>query len=266
MKISIITPNRNGGRFLDACVRSVLAQRAAGVELEYLFYDGLSTDDSLARLEPHRAHIDRVVAEADRGPASALNKGFAAATGEIIGWLNADDLYVPDALARVAETMRRHPRAAMAFGRCLIVDEEGREIRRGITRFKEAFFPVSSRFTFQCINYISQPATFFRRSAYERAGGLREDLKAAFDYEFFLRLWRQGGAVRVPGPPLAAFRWHTSSISGQHFARQFREEFEAARADAGTWSLQTLLHLGVRWGIVGCYAWMTRRNRPGRAP
>lgn len=264
MKISIITPNRNGARFLEASVRSVLAQRVPGLEMEYLFYDGLSTDNSVALLEPYRGQIDRVVVEADRGPASALNKGLAATTGDVIGWLNADDLLLPGALQRVADTFARHPGRALAFGRCLIVDEAGREIRRGITRFKESFFPLSSRFTFQCINYLSQPATFFRRSAWERAGGVREDLKAAFDYEFFLRLWREGGAVRVPGPPLAAFRWHAASISSQHFERQFREEFEAARADAGTWSLQTLLHLGVRWGIVGSYTWMTRHQRAGR--
>lgn len=265
MKITVITPNFNGGRHLEACLRSVRAQRAEGVELEHIVLDGGSRDDSHTILERHRAEIDRLIIEPDRGPADAINKGFRLATGELVGWINADDVLAPGALARVIDTARRRPKAAFYFGRCRIIDEEDREIRRGITRFKEAFFPISSRFVFQCINYISQPATVFRRSAVEAAGPLRDDLKAAFDYEFFLRLWRQGGAVRVPGPPLADFRWHATSISGQHFARQFREEYEAARADAGRFAPQTLIHLFVRWGIVGCYTWMTRAQRAGRA-
>lgn len=261
MKISIITPNYNGGRHLEACVRSIHQQRADGVEVEHLVLDGGSRDDSHAILERYREGINRLVIAPDRGPADAINKGFRLATGDLVGWLNSDDVLSPGALARVVQTARRRPDAALYFGRCRIIDEEDREIRRGITRFKEAFYPISCRFVFQCINYISQPATIFRRSAVEAAGPLRVDLKAAFDYEFFLRLWRQGGAARVPGPPLADFRWHAASISGRHFARQFQEEYEAARADAGRFAPQTLIHLGVRWGIVACYTWMTRMPR-----
>jgi glycosyltransferase involved in cell wall biosynthesis len=265
MKISIVTPNFNGGRHLDACLRSVHIQRAPGIDIEHIVIDGGSRDESHAILDQWRAHLARVVIEPDRGPADAINKGLRLASGELVGWLNADDYLLPGALTRFVETASRRPNAALYFGRCLIVDEQDREIRRGITRFKEAFFPISSRFVFQCINYISQPATLFRRAAIEAAGPLREELKAAFDYEFFLRLWRQGGAVCVPGGPLAAFRWHAASISGQQFARQFREEYEAARADAGRFAPQTLIHLGVRWGIVGCYTWMTRAHRAERA-
>lgn len=265
MKVSLITPNWNGARYLDACLRSVHAQRDAGVNLEHIVVDGGSSDDSLAIIERHRAGIDHLIVERDRGPADAINKGFRLATGELVGWLNADDVMYPTTLSRYVAAANNHPDASFYFGRCRIINDQDEEIRTGITRFKESFFPFSSRFTFQCINYISQPATMFRRSAVEAAGLLREDMKAAFDYEFFLRLWRQGGAVQVRGEPLAAFRWHAASISGQHFARQFKEEYEAARADAGRFSLQTLIHLGVRWGIVGSYTLMTRRHRKGDA-
>ena len=155
---------------------------------------------------------------------------------------------------------QRHPNRALAFGHCPIIDEAGNEIRQPITRFKECFFSFSCRFTVQCINYISQPATCFRTAAVRRVGPLREDMKAAWDYEFILRLWRQGGAVRVRRPPIASFRWHAQSISGANFNRQFREEFEVARADAGRFSPQTLIHAGVRWGIVGIYSLMARKR------
>jgi glycosyltransferase involved in cell wall biosynthesis len=263
MKVSIVTPNFNGARFLEAAIRSVLAQRDDGVDLEYIVADGGSTDGSLAIVERYRGRIDRFIGGPDSGPASAINKGLAAASGDILGWLNSDDLYRPGALRRVVEALAPHPARALAFGRCRIVDEDGREIRRGITRFKESFFPVSSRFVIQSINYVSQPAMFFRRRAWIEAGPLREDLAAAFDYDLLLRLWRRGGAVRLSPPPLADFRWHPGSISGRRFARQFREEWEAAARDAGRWAPQTLAHWFVRWGIVGSYSAMAAARRRG---
>ena len=266
MKISIIMPNRNGDRYIEQAIRSVLAQRQdKEVELEFLVIDGASTDTSLQIIDRYLPDIARVISEKDRGPASAINKGLRLATGEIIGWLNADDYYFPGALARMVEVVKKRPGHAIYFGRCPIIGETGVEIRKGITAFKECFFPASSRFTIQCINYLSQPATFFTRGAFERAGPLREDLRAAFDYEFFLRLWRQGGAARIPGKPVAAFRWHEVSISGLDFERQFREEYEAAVRDAGRFSPQALCHWFVRWGIVGSYSLMAiYRRKSGR--
>jgi hypothetical protein len=104
---------------------------------------------------------------------------------------------------------------------------------------------------------MSQPALFFRREIIDNETSLlREDMVAAWDYELFLRLWHYGKAVYIPGPPLAAFRWYGDSISGQNFSIQFKEELEAAKADAGKWSPQVLLHHLVRWGIVGIYSAM----------
>lgn len=253
MKISVITPNFNGARFLETCIRSVVAQRENGFDLEFIVVDGGSSDQSHDILKRWEKYIDLLIIEKDKGPADAINKGFRAASGDWIAWLNADDFYLPSALRRAIATAQEFPSSSFVFGKCIIVDEDGQEIRRGITRFKELFFPISSRFVHQSINYISQPATLIRAAAARAAGPLRPDLKAAFDYEFFLRLWRQGVARRVPGPPLAAFRWHESSISGSQFDRQFREEFEVAKLDAGPWSIQTFLHWFVRWGIVFSY-------------
>lgn len=256
MKFTIITTNKNGGRFLEETIRSVISQRESGVDLEYIVIDGGSADDSLKIIGSYEQDISQIISEPDRGPVSAINKGLRIASGETVAWLNADDRYHPGVLNRVARVMAADPGRALCFGACRIIDEEGREIRRGITRFKEAFFPLSSRFTIQCLNYISQPATFFRRSALETAGYLREDLVAAWDYEFILRLWRQGGAVHVPGPPLADFRWHPASISARRYAVQFKEELDVAAKDAGWPTPQIWIHAIVRWGIVGAYALM----------
>jgi glycosyltransferase involved in cell wall biosynthesis len=263
MKFTIITPNKNGGRFLKETIRSVISQTESGVDLEYIVIDGGSVDDSLKIIRSYEQDISQVISEPDRGPVSAINKGLRLASGEIVAWLNADDRYHPGALKRVAKVMAADPVRALCFGACRIIDEEDREIRKGITRFKEAFFPLSSRFTIQCLNYISQPAMFFRRSALEIAGYLREDLVAAWDYDFILRLWRQGGAVHVPGEPLADFRWHPDSISARRFAVQFKEEFDAAARDAGNLGPQTWIHGIVRWGIVGAYTLMAASRQMG---
>lgn len=257
MKISVITPNYNGERFLEETIRSVTAQKNE-VDLEYIVVDGKSSDKSPDIIRKYSDSIACVISEKDTGPANAINKGLKRATGDIVCWLNADDRFYPDALKRVVEVMSANPDKALCFGHCPIVNERGEEIRAGITRFKEFFFPLSSRFTIQCINYISQPAMFFRRTAFEKAGPLREDWKCAWDYDFILRLWRQGGAIWVKNPPLATFRWHEGSLSGQHFRAQFKEEWDAAVADAGKFSLQALIHLGVRFGIVWSYSAMAR--------
>lgn len=260
VKVSVITPSFNSARFITQTVQSVLAQRGNGLELEYLVLDGGSMDGTLDALKPFRHELDFFRSAPDRGPADAINEGLSRATGELVAWLNADDLYHPDALSRVVRAAKEHPRSALFFGRCCIVDEAGMEIRRPITRFKDAFHPFSCRPLIQSINYISQPAMFFRRTAQQAAGTLRLDLKAAWDYDWVLRLWRHGGAHRVPGAPLADFRWHPGSISGHHYAQQFREELEIARADAGRWSPQAFAHTCVRWGIVTIYRAMARRR------
>ncbi|OQX13528.1 MAG: hypothetical protein BWK76_16025 [Desulfobulbaceae bacterium A2] len=261
MRCSVVTPNYNGAAFLERTITSVLAQAGPEVELEYIVVDGGSSDGSLAIIDRYADGITQRIVEPDSGPANAINKGLRLASGDIISWLGADDVYFPGTLARVVAAAQHSPRAGMWFGRCPIIDGEDQEIRQGITHFKECFFPFSARFTFQCINYLSQPALFFSRPALDRALPLREDMVAAWDYDFLLRIWQSGPAQFVPGPPLAAFRWHQSSISGRHFHTQFREELEAVRRESGSWSPQSLIHSLVRWGIVGAYSLMAAQRR-----
>lgn len=264
MKATVITANKNGSRFLDEAIRSVLAQRGDGVDLEYIVVDGKSTDRSMEIVGQYRNEITAVISEADTGPAAAINKGLRLASGKLVSWLNADDRLAPGALKRVLETAALYPAKSLFFGNCRIIDASGCEIRRGISFFKTLFFPLSSRFTIQCINYISQPAMFFRNSALQSTGFLREDLLAAWDYDFVLRLWQKGGAARIKGPPIADFRWHHASISAGSYMAQFEEEFNIAAKNAGYLAPQTLIHAAVRWGIVGCYGLMAARGRRQR--
>ena len=260
MRVTIVTACRNAAATIEATLASIDAQRGGTVDLEHIVLDGGSTDETPDILRRHAAPWRTVISERDNGPADAINRGLARAGGEVLAWLNADDLYAPGALQRVAEAFQRQPGTAAVFGRCPVVDEEGREIRRPITRFKEFWHPISCRFLIQTLNYVCQPALFFRREAWQAAGPLRLDFKAAWDYDFLLRLWRQGPVRRMGGAPLAFFRWTPGSISGANFRRQFDEELAIAKADAGAWSPQAMLHRAMRFGIVTVYAAMARRG------
>ena len=265
MHFSIITTSYNTGAYLEEAILSVLGQRENGMNLQYIVVDAGSTDATPEILNRYRNEISRLIIEPDTGPANAINKALQIADGDVIAWLNADDLYFPDTLARVKECLASHSHSSMCFGRCPIIDPEGREIRRGITQFKELFYPLSSRFTYQCLNYLSQPSVFFRKEAVQQAGMLREDMVAAWDYDFILKLWHWGPAVRVSGDkPLAAFRWHPSSISGQNYTVQFQEEYAAAVSDAGKFSPQAFVHYFIRWGIVGMYNLLAHQRKQGQ--
>jgi len=260
MRISVITPCLNAAPYIEGLLASVTAQAGDGLEVEHILLDAGSTDGTRELLQQYRPAAAKLIFEPDQGPADAINKGLALASGEVLAWLNADDLYAAGALRRVSEAFAGEPAAAICFGHCPIIDQAGREIRRPITRFKELWYPLACRPTIQMLNFVSQPAMFFRRSAFEQAGPLRTDLKAAWDYEFLLRLWRQGKARRIGRPALAYFRWTPASISGQNFRLQFREEYQAAVADGGRWAPQVMLHRLVCWGIVGIYSLMERHR------
>jgi glycosyltransferase involved in cell wall biosynthesis len=261
MKFSIITPNLNGGRFLADCLHSVASQSEDGVDVEHIILDGGSTDDSLDIIQLQRMPFQRVICEPDGGPAAAINRGLTLARGDVVAWLNSDDRYHPGALARVAKAMDAVPGRGMYFGRCRIINEKGREIRQTITRFKELFFPVASLFVLQCLNFVSQPAIFFRKNILLNTGSLRTDLHAAWDYDLWLRLWEYGNGCYIEGPYLADYRWHLNSISGKHYVKQFREEFSVAVNSCGSNTPQAWIHYFMYMGIVGIYSLIAARHR-----
>ena len=116
MRFSVITPNYNGDRFLEQTLQSVLSQANDTVELEYILVDGNSTDNSHTIIKKYAQNLARIIIEKDTGPANALNKGLAAASGDVLAWLNADDLYYPGTLQRVQQVLEKRPDAAIWCG------------------------------------------------------------------------------------------------------------------------------------------------------
>lgn len=224
----MVTPSLDQGAFIERTIESVLRQEG-DFELEHIVVDGGSTDGTLEILERHRGRI-RWVSEPDRGQSDAINKGFRMARGDVLGWLNSDDVYEPGALGAVASALRDGG-ASWCFGECRVVDEGGREIRRMVSRYKSR---TSRRYSLPRLlsqNFIPQPATFFRRSILEAAGPLDESFHYAMDYDLWLRFARLADPVFV-ARPLASFRWHGASKTGARYRTGAWEAFGIARRRA----------------------------------
>jgi glycosyltransferase involved in cell wall biosynthesis len=222
--ITVVTPSFNAAATIEETLRSVREQDYPHVE--HVVVDGGSTDGTVEILE--RAEGVRFVSEPDRGLSHAMNKGVAMATGDVIGWLNADDVYLPGALARVGEALRQRPEALWATGRCLIIDGEGREIRRGITRYKDTLLRHWSFGLHLTQNFVSAPSTFVRRHAFDLVGGFDERFRYSMDYDVWLRLGRRSAPIVIDAP-LACFRMVEGTLSMSGFDGQFREHVVNAR-------------------------------------
>ena len=231
--ISIITPSFNQERFIRRAVDSVQSQRGAGTrfKLEHIVMDGGSKDGTVDILRGYGQAL-RWVSEKDKGQADALNKGLALAGGDVIGWLNSDDLYEPGALEKVADVFESEPDTQWVYGKVRIVDENDREIRQWITAYKNCRMKRYSYGKLLAENWVSQMGVFWRRQAGREVGPFQAGLHYCMDYDFWLRL-----GARWPGrfidQYLAAFRWYSTSKSGAGFGKQFREELDVAIENAG---------------------------------
>ena len=233
MKISIITPSFNHARFIRRTIDSVLSQQG-DFELDYRILDGASTDGTVEILSSYGNRF-AWTSEKDGGQVDAINKGLRAADGDIVGWVNSDDMLLPGALARIAAAFREHPEAEWVHGRCEIIDENDRPIRRWVEAYKDF---RSKRHTFERLlteNYVSQMTTFWRRPILDEVGYLDPSIKLAFDYDLWLRLARRGAPVYIP-TPTACFRIYETSKSGAGYALQMREtaDIAARYAESGT--------------------------------
>jgi glycosyltransferase involved in cell wall biosynthesis len=202
-RIAIVTPSFNHAPFISATVESVLAQNYP--VLAYLVQDGGSTDRTVEILRSF-GHRLRWRSEPDGGQANALNRGFAGIDGEIMAYLNSDDMLLPGTLAYVARAFRDDPALDLVYGHRIFVDIEGREIGRAV-------LPPHDARALTWADYVPQETLFWRRRVWERIGPFDESFDFALDWDFILRA--QAAGFRFARLPrfLACFRIHGAQKS-----------------------------------------------------
>jgi glycosyltransferase involved in cell wall biosynthesis len=226
MRISIVTPSFNQADYLPRTAQSILSQ-TGDFDLRWIVVDGGSTDGSIDLLKSIADSRLTWISEPDRGQAHAINKGMKLADGDIVAWLNSDDVYAPGALAAVAEALGRHPAAQWLAGFYEIIGADGAVMRPAVARYKERRL---NRYRYRALlreNFVSQPAVFWRRDFAGRLGPLDESLHWTMDYDLWLRMGRECDPLIVPRV-LAQFRLHESSKSGKIDRRQFDEQYRVA--------------------------------------
>ena len=188
--VSIITPSFNQGEYIRATIESVIKQDYPNIE--YIVIDGGSTDSTLSILEEYKTRLS-YISEPDKGQSNAINKGFRMANGEIIAWLNSDDVYEPGCIRKAVDTLRKNPDAAMVYGDGYIIDKEGN---------KTGPFIYSRSFNLWALthiwDYIMQPTTFFRKSDVESVGFLDENLNWTMDWDLWIKLALRKEVVYIP--------------------------------------------------------------------
>jgi glycosyltransferase involved in cell wall biosynthesis len=203
--VSIVTPSFNQAEYLEETIQSVLQQEYANVE--YYVVDGGSTDGSVEIIRAYEDRLSGWVSEPDSGQAQALNKGFALAGGEYLAWLCSDDTYLPGAISTLVDALERDPAAMLAYGDAVYTDERS-ELKDPAP--SGPWEPTQMVRTAQVPN--QQPASMYRRRAWEAAGPLDERAWYFLDFEFTVRLAGIGGGVHIP-EPLATYRIHAAGKS-----------------------------------------------------
>ncbi len=217
-RVSIVTPSYNQADFLEKTIQSVLSQDYP--DLEYFIVDGGSTDGSQAVIERYSSRLAWWVSEKDRGQADAVNKGFARASGEIIGWLNSDDCYQPGAIQAAAGAFAEHPECGLVFSDAISIDGSGEPFN--VMRFGDWGLDELMQFKIIC-----QPGVFMRRSVLEQAGYLDLSYQYLLDHQLWLRI-AQAAPIRHVPRCWASARFHAGAKNVAHAADFGREAHRIA--------------------------------------
>ncbi len=213
--VSIITPSYNQAQFLGKAILSIKEQDYP--RIEHIIIDGGSTDGSLDVLEKYSDSLTWI-SEPDEGQSQAINKGFARASGEIIGWINSDDFYLPGAVSIAAKALTENPDIDAIYGYCAKVDENGKTTEI----LKSPEFDRRVIFSNPCIIY--QQTVFFRKSLLDKAGLLDEKLHYAMDFDLWIRMAKVGEFKLIP-EVLAAYRF-TSDCKSVANSEKFWQEVD----------------------------------------
>jgi glycosyltransferase involved in cell wall biosynthesis len=237
-RISIVTPSYNQAPFLEQTLRSVLEQGYP--DLEYMVLDGGSSDGSAEIIERHASRLAFSRSAKDSGQAAALREGLARATGEVVAWINSDDWYEPGALRLAGEAFALRPEVDIVHGDVCFTDVSGRPLYVGPQVLDLRILSYESP-------YIAQQAMFWRRSAYERVGGVDPSYQYAMDHDLVVRMLVSGSRVFRIRRVLGNMRMHEAAKTSSMKAIEI-EELERTRARHGLARDPQPMRTLKRWG------------------
>ncbi len=220
-KISIITPSLNQQEYIEKTILSVREQNYQNYE--HIIIDGGSTDGTLEILAKYKNEII-YISEKDSGQANAINKGLRMATGDILAYINSDDYYLPNTFNSIVSAFHKNT-AGWLIGDYKIIDSFGNEIHDFVIKYKKILRERADINLFYLANYIPQPSTFWKRGLFRASGFFSEAYTYAFDYEYWLRLYKIETPIIIRNK-LSAFRIHQSSKGSQDYKLQLDEEIK----------------------------------------
>jgi glycosyltransferase involved in cell wall biosynthesis len=225
-RISIVTPSFNQGEFIEETIRSVLLQGYPG--LEYFIIDGGSTDGSIDVIRKYEPWLKYWSSETDRGQSHAINKGWARASGDLIGWLNSDDVLLSEAFARVSTATTDFDTPVMIAGYSEYRDVSGRQTLWRVEQLPRTLADIFGYFDDW---YFAQPSVFLSRSALRETGGLDESLHYAMDLDLWLRVAAHS-RIEVLKKPLSWMRQHEHAKTWRDVFRVYDEVESVLRSHA----------------------------------
>jgi glycosyltransferase involved in cell wall biosynthesis len=235
-RIALVTPSYNQGQFLETTLNSVLSQGYP--QLEYVVMDGGSSDNSVEIVQRYAGHLSGWVSQPDDGQYDAITEGFARISGEVMGWLNSDDMHLPWTLQVVGEIFTALPQVEWLTTRIpLTMDVRGLVVKGSMAAgfSREGFFRgenILDEHSYST-HWIMQEATFWRRDLWERAGGyVGGGYPLAGDFELWARFYNAGAQLYAVDVPLAAFRQHAAQKSAD-LERYQQEAYDALKTHGG---------------------------------
>lgn len=234
--VTVAVPSYNQGKFLDAALTSIFEQI---VPVEVFVLDGGSTDNTINVIQKWESRLAGWRSFKDEGQAAAINEGIALGSAPYVCWLNSDDWFLPDALAKLSSALEVHAAAPAVYGRSWnVIEKTGRRYPVRVEPFNV------DRMALRCI--ISQPATLIRRSAWEAVGGANPKLHMVMDYDLWWRLYKAGGPLVFIDDYVAVNREHEETKTKTQRRRHYSEAIAIVRKHYG--------RVPLKWWIAQPYA------------